>query len=73
MHEVIMKTEREIAFQTNTYPAGVTKAMDRDFDLLRVRAWERSIWVMQIQRVRDIATTAMAIALGGVVGWLLLR
>jgi len=73
MHNVIMKTEREIAIQTNSYPAAVTKVMDRDFDLLRLRAWERSIRAMRIQRVRDIAMTAMAITLGGVAGWLLLR
>ena len=73
MHNVIMKTEREIAIQTNSYSAAVTKVMDRDFDLLRLRAWERSIRAMRIQRVRDIAMTAMASVLGGVTGWLLLR
>jgi hypothetical protein len=73
MHNVIMKTERLIAIQTNTYLAGITKVTDRDFDLLRARAWERSIWAMRIQRVRDITVTAMAITLGGVAGWLLLR
>jgi hypothetical protein len=68
-----MKTEQEIAVQTNSYPAAVTKVMDRDFDLLRLRAWERSILAMRIQHVRDSAITAMAIALGCVAGWLLLR
>jgi len=73
MHNVIMKSEREIAIQTNSYPAAVTKVIDRDFDLLRARAWERSVCAIRIQRVRDIVTAVLAIAMGSLAGWLFMR
>jgi len=43
------------------------------FDLLRARAWERSVWAIRIQRMRDIVTAVMAIAMGSLAGWLFMR
>jgi heme O synthase-like polyprenyltransferase len=68
-----MKMDQEIGIQTSNYAAPIAHVIDRDFDLLRAHARERSIWAVRMQRVQDIVTTAMAIVLGTVMGWLLLR
>ena len=77
MHVVIMKTDQEtdqeIAIGAKCYAARVTRVIDRDFDLLRARAWERSVWAIRIQRVRDMVTAVMAIAMGSLAGWLFMR
>ena len=73
-----MKIDQENGIQTNNYAARLKHAIDRDlidhnFDLLRARVWERSIWALQIQRVQEIVVTIMALVLGSVMGWLLVR
>lgn len=68
-----MKMDQEIGIQTSNYAAPIVHVIDRDFDLLRARAWERSIWALRMQRVQEIVTTVMAIVLGSMAGWLLVR
>lgn len=69
----VMKTDQEVSIQTRSYAACVTPVIDRDFDLLRARAWERSIWAVRMQCAQEIVTTVMAIALGSMAGWLLVK
>jgi len=47
--------------------------IDRDFDLLRARAWERSVRAVRIQRVQEIVMTVVAIVLGSVAGSVVVR
>ena len=68
-----MKIDRESGIQTRNCSAHVTRVTDRGFDLLRAHARNRSIWAVRIQRVREIVTTVVAIVLGSVAGWLLMR
>jgi hypothetical protein len=69
----LMTIIQEDCIQTGNYPCRVTHVIDRDFDLLRARVWERSAWIMHLHRVRDTVTTAMAILLGVVAGWMMMR
>jgi hypothetical protein len=76
--ESLIKIDQENHSQASKYPDRVTRAIDRDlsdhnFDLLRVRVWKRSIWAGRMQRVQEIAMIAMALMLGSIAGWLLLR
>ena len=68
-----MKTDQENAIQTRTYPVRVTRVIDRDFDLLRANARDRSIWAVRTQRVQEIIVTVMAIVLGSIMGWAVMR
>jgi hypothetical protein len=68
-----MKIDQENGIQTRNYAARVTNVIDRDLDLLRARVWERSAWAVRMQRVREIVVTVMAILLGSVVGWAVMR
>jgi hypothetical protein len=73
-----MKIDQESGIQTRKYALRATRLIDRDlmdhtFDLLRTRVWERSIWAARMQRMQEIVVTAMAIMLGSVMGWLLMR
>ena len=73
-----MKIDQESGIQTRKYALCAARAIDRDLidhnlDVLRARVWERSIWAARIQRTREIVVTVMAIMLGGVMGWLLVR
>jgi hypothetical protein len=68
-----MKTDQEIGIQTSIYAAPIAHVIDRDFDLLRARAWERSIWTLRMQRAQEVVTIFMAIVLGSATGWLLMR
>jgi hypothetical protein len=68
-----MKTDQEIGIQTRYSAPCVAHVIDRDFHLLRSRAWERSIWALRMHRVQEIVTTVMAIVLGSAMGWLLMR
>jgi hypothetical protein len=45
----------------------------QNFDLLRERVWERSIWAARRQRVQEVIVTVMAIVLGCIMGWSLVR
>lgn len=51
----------------------VTRVIDRDFDLLRANARDRSIWAVRTQRVQEIIVTVMAIVLGSIMGWAVMR
>jgi hypothetical protein len=70
-----MKTdqEQENVIQTRNYAARVKHVIDHDFDRLRGRVLERSTRVLQRQRVQEIAMTVMAIVLGSVAGWVVMR
>ena len=68
-----MKIDQENSIQTRNYPWRVAHAIDRDLDLLRARAWERSAWVVRMQRVQETVVTVMAIMLGIVAGWMMMR
>ena len=68
-----MKIDQENGIQTRNYAARVTHVIDRDLDWLRARAWKRSAWAVRMQHVRDIVVTVMAIVLGSVLGWAVMR
>lgn len=71
--ESLMKTDQENVIQTRNYAARVKHVIDRDFDRLRARVWERSTRALQRQRVQEIAMTVMAIVLGSAAGWVVMR
>jgi hypothetical protein len=73
--ESLMKTdqEQENVIQTRNYAARVKHVIDRDFDRLRGRVLERSTRALQRQQVQEIAMTVMAIVLGSVTGWAVMR
>lgn len=73
-----MKTHQENDIRTSYHPVPVPRVIDRDlidrdFDQLRARAWERSIWAVRMHRVQEIVTTGMAIVMGSLMGWTLMR
>jgi hypothetical protein len=68
-----MKIDQPNDIQTRNYAARVTRVIDRDLDLLRARVHERSAWAVRIRRVQEIIVTIMAIVLGSVVGWAVMR
>src|SRR5229473_3496024 len=68
-----MKIDQENGIQTRNYAARVTRVIDRDLDWLRARVRKRSAWAVRMQRVRDIVVTVMAIVLGSVLGWAVMR
>lgn len=69
----LMRIDHENGLQTRNHETRIARLVDRDFDLLRLRVWERSDWIARMHRVQTIASTMMAFALGGVMGWLLMR
>jgi hypothetical protein len=76
--ESLMKIDQENSIQTRKYALCAARVIDRDqidhnLDLLRARVWERSIWAARMQRTQEIVVTVMAIMLGSVMGWLLVR
>jgi hypothetical protein len=76
--ESLMKIDQENGIQTRKYALCAARVIDRDqidhnLDLLRARVWERSIWAARMQRTQEIVVTVMAIMLGSVMGWLLVR
>ena len=68
-----MKIDQENGIQTRNYSARVTRVIDRDFELLRTRVWERSTWVTRMHDLHDIVVIIMAIVLGSIAGWALMR
>ena len=78
-----MKIDQAKGIQIRTYTTAVTPAIDRDmidrdvinhdFDKLRARAQERSIWAVRAQRMQEIIVTVMAVVLGSIMGWALAR
>jgi hypothetical protein len=71
--EKLMTIDQENRIQTRNCRKRITRVIDRDLDLLRMRVWERSAWAIRMQRAREIAVTVMAIVLGSFAGWLLVR
>jgi hypothetical protein len=47
--------------------------IDPNFDSLRARVWERSARALLRQRVQEIAMTVLALVLGSVAGWVVVR
>ncbi len=73
-----MKIDQENGIQTRNYVARVPHAIDCDLidhnlDLLCAHARERAIWAVRTQRMQEIVVTVMALVLGSVMGWLLVR
>lgn len=68
-----MKIDQENGIQTRIYPVRVTRVIGRDFDLLRAHARKRSIWAVRTQRVQEIIVTFMAIVLGSIMGWAMIK
>ena len=78
-----MKIDQAKSIQIRTYTTPVTPLIDRDlidrdminhnFDKLRARARERSIWAVRAQRTQEIIVTVMALVLGSIMGWALMR
>ena len=68
-----MKIDQQDGIQTRNYTARVTNVIDRDLDWLRAHARKRSIWAVRMQRIKEIVVTVMAIVLGSVAGWGVMR
>jgi hypothetical protein len=56
-----------------SYVKRVTHRTDPDFDLLRACVWERSARVAWRQRIQEIVLSVMAVVLGSVTGWAVMR
>ena len=68
-----MKIDQQDGIQTRNYTAHVANVIDRDLDWLRAHARKRSIWAVRMQRIKEIVVTLMAIVLGSVAGWGMMR
>jgi hypothetical protein len=68
-----MQIDQESGVQTMKYVTPVTHRMEPDFDLLRARVWERSAMVAWRQRIQEIVLTVIAVVLGSVSGWAVMR
>ena len=68
-----MKIDQENGIRTREYAPRLMRVIDRDFDLLRAHARERSIWAVRTQRVQEIIVTVMVIVLGSIMGWAVMR
>ena len=68
-----MRIDQENGIQTRNYPARCHAVIDRDFDLLRARVWERSARAVRMQQAWEIVLTVMAIVLGSAAGWVVVR
>ncbi len=69
----LMEIDRENCRHTRNHATRIARLVDRDFDLLRLRVWERSDWIVRMHRMQDTAMTITAILLGSVLGWVLMR
>jgi hypothetical protein len=68
-----VRIERRSDIQNMSYVKRVTHRTDPDFDLLRARVWERSARVAWRQRIQEIVLSVMAVVLGSVTGWAVMR
>jgi hypothetical protein len=68
-----MRINQENDIQTVIYVPPTTHVWDRDFGLLRARVWERSVRLAWRQRLQEIVLNVMAVVLGSVVGWVLMK
>jgi hypothetical protein len=81
--ESLMKIDQLNGPQIRTYAACVTQVIDRErtdrnltdrnFDALRAHVRERSVWAVRTQRMQEITVTVMALVLGSIMGWALMR
>jgi hypothetical protein len=76
--ESLMKIDQLNGPQIRTYAACVTQVIDRDlinrnFDALRAHVQKRSVWAVRTQRMQEITVTVMALVLGSIMGWALMR
>ena len=49
-----MTIDQENGIQTSAHFVRVTRVIDRDFDLLRARQSERSVWAVRTQHMQEI-------------------
>jgi hypothetical protein len=68
-----MKMDQQDDIQTSNCTARVTNVIDRDLDWLRAHARKRSISAVRMQRIKEIVVTIIAILLGSVAGWGVMR
>jgi hypothetical protein len=68
-----MRINQENDIQTVIYVPRITHVWDRDFDLLRERVWKRSARLAWRQRLQEIVLNAVAVVLGSVAGWVLMK
>lgn len=47
--------------------------IDHSFDLVRAHVRDRSIWSLRRQRVQEVIITVMAMMLGSVLGWAVMK
>ena len=76
--ESLMKIDQLNGPQIRTYAACVTQVIDRDlinrnFDAPRAHVQKRSVWAVRTQRMQEITVTVMALVLGSIMGWALMR
>ena len=68
-----MRINQENDIQTVIYVPCTTHVSNRDFGLLRARVWERSARLAWRQRLQEIVLNVMAVVLGSVAGWVLMK
>ena len=68
-----MRTDKENNIQDREQERRVKNAIDREIDLLRARVFARSVRVLQMQQMKQVVLAAMAIVLGSVAGWAMVR
>ncbi len=73
-----MKIYQQNGIQTSNYLDRAKHVIDRDlidqdFDLLRARVRNRSIWAVRMHRMQEVTVTVMALLLGAIMGWALIR
>jgi hypothetical protein len=74
--ESLMKIDQAKGIQIKSCTTSVTPAIDRDlidFDVLRAHVRQRSICAVRRQRIQEIIVTMMALVLGSIIGWALMR
>lgn len=74
----LVNIDQENGIQTRNYPVRDNRVIDRgttdhSFDLLRAHVRERSIWSLRRQRVQEVIITVMAMVLGSVLGWAVMK
>jgi hypothetical protein len=70
--EIHMRMDQATVIRT-AEPVARVHAFDHHFDLLRERAFERSVWAVRMERIRRVALNAIAILVGCVAGWTLVK
>ncbi len=68
-----MRIDQENGIQIRNYITTVMHRTEPDFDLLRACVWERSAMVVWRQRMQEIVLTVIAVVLGSVSGWAVMR